>query len=361
MSAVKSNASFSKYKKVYVLNFKDDPRKVIPKVVNQFKKLGLEVVLTKEGEPVGGTQGTGYIINADGYVLTAAHVLNHEKTVTVWVNKVQYEAEVIYKEEDDKEEDSVDNNHLSLQKSLEKSLNSKNNQSIAEFVNNRDLALLKIISDKKDFPTLVFSKSPAYVMGQQIYTLGFPLSNILGDTPRLNQGVISSAVGIKDNDKFIQISAEVQPGNSGGPLLSQDGKVTGMIVMSLRQGQNINFALKSEHLKEFINNANKKAKIGLNLNYSDKSSLENVQEALVQIRSGRISPEFKKEPKLVCSFRYEYLWDMWNRFALFDLSLFDWDTDEILLRAGQYGDNPMTNENSTIDNVFREIKNKLNL
>jgi hypothetical protein len=87
--------------------------------------------------------------------------------------------------------------------------------------------------------------------------------------------------------------------------------------------------------------------------------LERLAESVVQVRSGIVPDGFKEAPKLVCAISYVYLWDLWFRFQHFDLVLYDFDTEEVVLRAGQYGDNPLRTENQTLADVFEEIKTKL--
>ena len=205
-------------------------------------------------------------------------------------------------------------------------------------------------------------------MGQDVYTMGFPLSHILGDAPRLNKGLISSPVGMRDNPDFVQMSAEIQPGNSGGPLLNARGQVVGMVQMTLNPmsvlaqtgdalPQNVNFAVKSQKLREFLTRAADQAKV--TMREGDAVPFDTIQHSIVKIYSGIVPEGFKEEPKLMCVARYVYLWDMWYRFQVLDIMLYDLDTEEALLRAGQYGDNPLSTENTTLDNVFKEIRSKL--
>ncbi|MDY7037952.1 MAG: serine protease [Thermodesulfobacteriota bacterium] len=121
----------------------------------------------------------------------------------------------------------------------------------------KDLALLKIKACQKlVLQPLPISKDTVYKMGQDVYTIGFPLSDILGNSPRLNKGLVSSAVGLKDNPDHLQISVETQSGNIGSPLLNENGSVVGIIQGTLnpmnvlaRTGgnlpQNVNFAAKT--------------------------------------------------------------------------------------------------------------------
>lgn len=151
---------------------------------------------------------------------------------------------------------------MHLNEALERSVNSLENRSIESDLHDRDIALLKIRNTDDLFNEVSFVKEPDYAMGHDVYTIGFPLSYILGVKPRLNRGLISSTAGVKDNPNFLQVSAEIQPGNSGGPLLNEKGQVVGMIAMTLDSQtilnqtgttpQNVNFALKSSALLSYL-------------------------------------------------------------------------------------------------------------
>jgi S1-C subfamily serine protease len=70
--------------------------------------------------------------------------------------------------------------------------------------------------------------------------------------PKFTRGEINSLSGIKDDARFFQISAPIQPGNSGGPLMDRSGNVIGIIELTARNLQNVNYALKSAHLLTFL-------------------------------------------------------------------------------------------------------------
>lgn len=365
--AVKDNAAFGKYKKIYLVNLKEDPRKVIPKVAKHLENIGFKVVMSPYDEPVGGTQGSGFVISDDGYVLASAHVLNKKDKATLWINGKRYEADLVYKEERETYEPD-DKTKKSIEEAMQSSLDSKGNRSIYELLEEKDLALLKIESSGQKFRSLVFARTPSYKMGEEIYTIGFPMSNVLGDSSRLNKGFISSTVGLKDSPDYLQISAEIQPGNSGSPLLNSNGQVIGLIQMTLSTQnamvnsggvlpQNVNFALKGEKIKEFIKKCPCKNKI--NIQEGATMDFDNVRQSIAQVRSGIIPVGFKDEPKLVCGVSYLSFWDMWHRFQYLDIIFFDLDTEEVLLRAGQYGDNPFSSEDKTLNKAFAEIKSKI--
>lgn len=114
-------------------------------------------------------------------------------------------------------------------------------------------------------PLLTFRAGPAVRRGDGVVAYGFPLAGLLSSDPKLTRGEVNGLAGIADNRNQIQISAEVQPGNSGGPLLDMQGHVVGVVVSKLnaqrvaqRTGdiaQNVNFAVRSEAALVFLRNA----------------------------------------------------------------------------------------------------------
>lgn len=368
--ATKKDASFAKYTKVYLLTFDDDPRDVLPKVQQHLERLGFDVRLADKDSPILGNQGTGVVLSPEGYVLTSAHVLGTAREATVWVDGAQHAADLVYTEYDPGDEPETDQKAKgrSVQELIDASLNSKENRSIEEELREKDLALLKLRSVDQPLLPASFAPDPDYRMGQDVYTIGFPLSGILGDKPRLNKGLLSATVGAKDNPNFVQMSAEIQPGNSGGPLLNEHGQVIGIVQMTLNPmkvwsqtggnlPQNVNFAVKNTVIREFLDSA--KAQAPLSLREGQIVPFDDVQHSVVQVHSGLVPEGFKEEPKLVCSVSYAYLWDVWFRFQMLDVVLYDLDTQEMLLRAGQYGDNPFSTEAGTLEHTFREIKAKV--
>jgi hypothetical protein len=93
-------------------------------------------------------------------------------------------------------------------------------------------------------------------VGQNVATIGFPNINLQGFSPKLTRGEISSLNGFGDDPRGWQISAPVQPGNSGGPLLDENGNLIGVVVAKLGLSaakatgdlpQNVNYAVKSAY------------------------------------------------------------------------------------------------------------------
>jgi S1-C subfamily serine protease len=117
-----------------------------------------------------------------------------------------------------------------------------------------DLALLLV-----DGPT------PAYISptqpgkvhpGERVFTLGFPAVQLLGAEPKYSEGSISALSGIGGDATYLQISVPVHPGNSGGPLVTEQGELAGVVVAKASEGpflqatgslpQNVGWAVRSE-------------------------------------------------------------------------------------------------------------------
>ena len=125
----------------------------------------------------------------------------------------------------------------------------------------RDLALLTVPAGFG--PPLPFRDSPPVLRGETVVTYGFPLSGVLSSGPTLTTGDVSAMAGLRDNPRHFQISAPVQPGNSGGPLLDAQAHVIGVVVAKLNAAriaqmtggdipQNVNFAIKGTEALAFL-------------------------------------------------------------------------------------------------------------
>ncbi len=125
----------------------------------------------------------------------------------------------------------------------------------------RDLALLSVAPGFG--PALIFRGGPAVERGESVITYGFPLTGVLSSGPSLTTGSVSALSGLRDNPLHFQISAPVQPGNSGGPLLDAQSHVIGVVVSKLDAAevarftggdipQNVNFAIKGSEALAFL-------------------------------------------------------------------------------------------------------------
>lgn len=122
-----------------------------------------------------------------------------------------------------------------------------------------DLSILVTGSPNNSF--LYLRNRKPVVTGEQSIALGYPFSSTLGSELKVTSGNIAALTGIRNNIAKLQLTSPVQPGNSGGPLLDDNGNVIGIIVSRLekskeitgnRTAQNVNFAIKSNMAKIFM-------------------------------------------------------------------------------------------------------------
>jgi len=159
--------------------------------------------------------GSGFIIDAGGYVVTNNHVVENADKIKVFLkNEQEYDAEIIGRDA------------------------------------NTDIALIKIISEDK-FPVVQLGDSDALKVGQWVVAIGNPFG--LGHT--VTAGIVSAkgrVIGSGPYDDYIQTDASINPGNSGGPLLNMHGNVVGINTMIIAGGSGIGFAIPVNMAKEIV-------------------------------------------------------------------------------------------------------------
>jgi hypothetical protein len=177
-------------------------------------------LLVNMEEPV--STGTAFFVSDTGQLLTAAHVTDGCLAV-----QVNFEGE------------AHDVSILGQSKLL-------------------DVALLQ--SEVQTDKFLALRAEPAIVLGERISTAGFPLQNVLASSANLTTGNVSSMQALPGSIGKFQFSAPVQPGSSGGPIVSETGELIGMTTGSLNVAamaeagiipQNVNFALEGRYLARF--------------------------------------------------------------------------------------------------------------
>jgi S1-C subfamily serine protease len=124
----------------------------------------------------------------------------------------------------------------------------------------RDLALLKAEEAPRTVATFRSGTPPK--IGDSVIVFGFPLQGLLSSEGNVTTGILSATSGLQDDVRFVQITAPVQPGNSGGPLLDSSGHVIGVIVSTLdvlkvasvtgNVAQNVNFAVHWAAVRAFL-------------------------------------------------------------------------------------------------------------
>ena len=119
-----------------------------------------------------------------------------------------------------------------------------------------DMAIIRI--DHKDFTTIPeipykFDTKTKDV-GTDVFTLGYPLTFLMGEEIKYTKGEISAKSGFQGDIRTYQISVPITNGNSGGPLFDYDGNVVGITSSGLKKGiaDNVNYAIKSIYLQTLI-------------------------------------------------------------------------------------------------------------
>jgi S1-C subfamily serine protease len=125
-----------------------------------------------------------------------------------------------------------------------------------------DLALLQAPTALKEAASI---RATAIHSGDGIITIGYPFHGLLTSDFTVTTGIISSLSGILNDTRYLQISAAVQPGNSGGSLLDTSGNVVGVVAEKLNAlkfakatgeiPEAINFAIKTGAVRDFLDNS----------------------------------------------------------------------------------------------------------
>lgn len=140
--------------------------------------------------------GTGFLVSGEGHVVTARHNLEGASRVLVKVaSGGVFEAKV-----------------LAVSRGL-------------------DVAIVKIAYAPKIY-IAVNESSVELKPGDRVFTFGFPVARVLGLEPKYSDGAISATTGIQGDAMFLQVTLPIQPGNSGGPLVREDGTLAGVITSS---------------------------------------------------------------------------------------------------------------------------------
>ncbi|CAB1060744.1 hypothetical protein D1BOALGB6SA_5511 [Olavius sp. associated proteobacterium Delta 1] len=168
--------------------------------------------------------GTGFFVTASGYAITNHHVIKDCERISARIDGLEREVILIASDE------------------------------------TNDLALLRVSGDVNGF--VKFRTQRRAELAEPILVAGYPLKGLLGSNLNVTDGSISALSGIGDDHRLLQITAPVQLGNSGGPLLDHSGKVCGVVMGKLDTAkvfkttgdipQNVNFAIKGVILRTFL-------------------------------------------------------------------------------------------------------------
>jgi len=163
------------------------------------------------------SSGSGVIFSNTGYVLTNYHVIEGARSIqTTLMSGEQYQATVVARNI------------------------------------NRDLAILKITSNRTDFPKAILGSSQDIAVGEEVVAIGFPLGSELLGPATFTRGIVSAVrTAAFDGYEYVQTDAAINSGNSGGPLVNLDGKVIGINTWAAG-GEGLYFAIPVDVAKQFI-------------------------------------------------------------------------------------------------------------
>ena len=159
------------------------------------------------------SQGTGFLVTDDGYIVTNSHVLSG----ATFANAFTYE----------------DNKYTAK---------------LIGYNTLMDIVLLKV---EGSFDSLSFGDSDKVKVGEKVLAIGNPL----GLSFTATEGIISAVhrEGINELPYYFQTDVSLNPGNSGGPLIDTEGKVIGINNFKISGAESLGFALESNHAKLTIN------------------------------------------------------------------------------------------------------------
>lgn len=172
--------------------------------------------------------GTAFAITNNGYLASNAHVVEGAKTINIIIRGRKNPAKIV----------------------------------VIDKIN--DIALLKI---EEDTTALCLANKNLFPkLGDSVTVAGFPNPDIQGRNLKVTKGTLSSLTGFRDDVRHFQIDAAVQPGNSGGPLISDSGIVLGIVNAKLNDAtaiaqtgsipQNVNYAIKVGYLSILLEKEN---------------------------------------------------------------------------------------------------------
>jgi S1-C subfamily serine protease len=178
------------------------PRKDIPAIAKSANGAIVTVITATGDRPI--AQGTGFLVSADGMIVTNYHVIK-EGNVAI----VKFPDGTVLPVDGVLAADKV-----------------------------RDLAVIKIHG--KPFRTLTLGNSDQIQVGEEVIAIGNPLGLEL----TVSNGILSGVRSVKkEGGKFLQVTAPISHGSSGGPLFNMAGEVVGITAMYFEGGENLNFAI----------------------------------------------------------------------------------------------------------------------
>lgn len=179
----------------------------------------------EEAQKKAGWSGSGFALN-QGHIVTNYHVVEDAKTILV--------------------------------KGIKGDFTSELRATVVATDKVNDIAIIKIEDERfKGVGTIPYKiKRAMSEVGESVWTLGYPMTNVMGEEVKFTDGKISSRTGIQGDMSVYQISVPIQPGNSGGALFDNYGNIVGITSSGLNReefnSENVNYAIKSSYLYNLI-------------------------------------------------------------------------------------------------------------
>jgi len=193
------------------------------------------------------SSGSGFAISRDGYIATCNHVVANASAIRI----------------------------KGVNGDFDRSLMARVVATDAQ----NDLAILKITDER--FMQIPYSLASGLSdVGEDIFVLGYPQTQNLGEELKLTTGVISSRSGYRGDRTTYQISAQVLAGNSGCPLFDNNGNVIGIVNAKYIE-PNVSYAVKATYLKQLIEREN----INLTLTVSNSIAGKSLSEKVKSVRN----------------------------------------------------------------------------
>lgn len=168
-------------------------------------------------------QGTCFLISKEGYFITNYHCIEGAEEISI--------------------------------KGINGDFNTKYNAEVIASDPSNDLALLKIINTNVKLNLVPYGlRTTGVEQAEKVYALGFPKASSMGQEIKITDGIISSKSGAKGDISKFQISAAVNPGNSGGPLIDENGNIIGVICSKSTIAESASYAIKASNLEVFLKN-----------------------------------------------------------------------------------------------------------
>jgi S1-C subfamily serine protease len=188
------------------------PRKDIRSIAKAANGSIVSIIMSDDnGKPI--AQGTGFVVTKDGLIVTNYHVIAEGRSA---VAKLPDGAIYVL-------------------------------QGVVASDKTRDVAVVK--ANGQNFQTLVLGNSDRVEVGEEVIAIGNPLS--LEST--VSNGIVSGIRTAEElGGKFLQVTAPISPGSSGGPLFNMAGEVIGITTLYLKGGENLNFAIPINDAKRLL-------------------------------------------------------------------------------------------------------------